>query len=260
MRIVDVHEGTSPLVLGFPHTGTHVPGGIVAELNERGRRLTDTDWHVDSLYDGLVPDATRVRATHHRYVVDCNRPPDGASLYPGQATTGLVPLTDFDGEPIWDREPDEAETARRVEAYHAPYHAALEAQMARVREAHGFAILYDCHSIRSRVPRLFEGVLPDLNIGTNGGATCDPAIERVVVEACEASSFTSVLNGRFKGGWSTRRYGRPATGWHAVQVEIAQATHLASEALPFDYDPARAAPLRETLARILDTLSEWRPR
>lgn len=260
MTVVEVREGTSPLVFGFPHTGTHVPPDVAAELNERGRRLTDTDWHVDTLYEGLAPGATHVRATHHRYVIDVNRPPDGATLYPGQATTGLVPLTDFDGAQIWTRDPDAAEIARRRAAFHAPYHAALTAQLERVTALHGHAILYDCHSIRSRVPRLFEGVLPDLNVGTDGGATCDPAIERIVVEECEAAPFSCVLNGRFRGGWTTRHHGRPAEGRHAVQMEIAQATHLASEAPPFDYDAARAAPLRETLAVILERVSRWRPR
>ena len=256
---VEVTQGGTPLVLGFPHTGTEVPPEIHAALNETGRALTDTDWHVHRLFEGLAPGATTVRATTHRYVIDANRPPDGASLYPGQATTDLVPLTDFDGRPLWDEPPDEAEVARRRGAFHAPYHEALTAQMERVRERHGFAVLHDCHSIRSRVPRLFEGRLPDLNIGTNDGTTCDPAVEALVRETCATSPFSSVVNGRFKGGWTTRHYGRPDEGWHAVQLEIAQATHLASEAPPFDHDPARAERLRPVLREILDRLTHWRP-
>lgn len=259
MTPVEVRQGTSALVLALPHAGTELPEDVAAALNAHGRALIDTDWHVDRLYDGLAPDATRVRARCHRYVIDANRPPDGAPLYPGQATTDLVPLTDFDGRPIWERLPDAAEVARRRGAFHAPYHAALEAEMRRIRDLHGAAILYDCHSIRSRVPRLFDGVLPDLNVGTAGGASCAPAVERIVVSACEASAYSSVLNGRFRGGWTTRRYGRPEEGWHAVQMELAQSTHLAAEAPPFAYDVAKAAPLRAVLAGILAALTDWRP-
>ncbi|MCE8471151.1 N-formylglutamate amidohydrolase, partial [Rhodovulum sulfidophilum] len=165
MSPVEITRGDSAVILGLPHTGTHVPEDILARLNARGRELTDTDWHVHELYDGLLPGATTVRATFHRYVIDANRPPEDESLYPGQNTTGLVPLTDFDGEPIWDTTPDAAETARRLAEFHAPYHAALAAEIARVRARHGVAILYDCHSIRSVIPYLFEGILPDFNIG-----------------------------------------------------------------------------------------------
>ncbi len=259
MTPVEVHQGTSSLVIGIPHAGTYVPDDIRAALNERGRQVTDTDWHVDRLHDGLVADATVVRATFHRYVVDANRPPDGASLYPGQATTDLVPLTDFDGAPLWHQTPDDAEIARRIETFHTPYHAALTAEMDRVRAAHGHAVLYDAHSIRSRVPRLFDGTLHDLNIGTNGGVTCDAEIANMAIAASADSPFSHVLNGRFKGGWTTRAYGRPTEGWHAIQMEIAQAKYLASETLPFAYDPARAARLRPVLATILERLGAWRP-
>ena len=250
MSPVTVIPGTSPIVLAQPHSGTFVPDAILAALNERGRRLCDTDWHIPQLYEGLVDGASVVRAEFSRYVIDANRPPDGESLYPGQNTTGLVPLVDFENEPIWDVEPDEAETARRLAAFHGPYHAALRAELNRVREVHGFAVLYDCHSIRSELPFLFDGALPDLNVGTNGGATCAPAIERAVGEACAASPFSHVVNGRFKGGWTIRHYGRPEEGIHAVQMEIAQSTYLEAEAPPFAYSPEKAARLRETLAAV----------
>ncbi len=249
-----VTEGDGPLILGFPHVGTHVPPRIAAMLNETGAGLTDTDWHVDRLYDGLAPGATTVRATFHRYVIDANRDPEGASLYPGQNTTGLVPLTDFDGRPLWRAEPDAAEIEARRAAFHAPYHAALAAQVARVKARHGVAILYDCHSIRSRIPFLFEGTLPDMNLGDNEGRTCAPAITEGTREICAASGYSHVVNGRFKGGWTTRWYGRPETGVHAIQMELAQATHLATEAPPFAYDDAKAARLRPVLAAILARL------
>lgn len=255
MTPVAVTRGAGPVVLGIPHAGTWLPEDIRARLNDQGRLLTDTDWHMERLYDGLLPGATVVRATFHRYAVDANRDPSGASLYPGQNTTGLVPLTDFDGRPIWDDPPDEGEIARRVAAFHAPYHAALRTEMERVRAEHGIAVLYDCHSIRSAVPFLFEGRLPDFNIGTNDGAACAPALQEAVTGVCAAApGYSSVLNGRFKGGWTTRHYGRPEEGWHAIQMELAQATHLATEAPPFAYHAERAARLRPVLAAVLAAL------
>lgn len=259
MTPVEVTRGDGPLVLGMPHTGTHVPPDIVARLNPLGRTLSDTDWHIDRLYDGLLPSVTVVRATFHRYVIDANRPPDGASLYPGQNTTGLCPVTDFDGRDIYHvgeaPEADEAED-RRVR-FHAPYHAALSAEVERVRARHGIAVLYDCHSIRSRIPFLFEGTLPDFNIGTNEGRTCAPAMEAAVARLCAgAGGYTSVINGRFKGGWTTRHYGRPEAGVHAIQMELAQATHLSTEAPPFAYDEGKAARLRPHLRAVLEALAD----
>ena len=250
MNPVTVLSGASPLVLAQPHSGTFVPDDILAALNERGRALCDTDWHVPRLYDGLVPEATVVRAEFSRYVIDANRPPDGASLYPGQNTTGLAPLVDFEGEPIWQEEPDEDAIAHRLAAFHGPYHAALRAELDRVRDAHGFAVLYDCHSIRSELPFLFEGALPVLNVGTDSGRTCAPALERAVAEACAAGPFSHVVNGRFRGGWTTRHYGGAGEGIHAIQMEIAQSAYLESEAPPFPYSPAKAERLREVLARV----------
>lgn len=254
MPPVEVSRGDGPLILGLPHTGTWLPGDIAARLNATGRLLCDTDWHVERLYDGLVPGVTTVRATFHRYVIDANRGPDDASLYPGQNTTGLVPLTDFDGRPIWTEPPSAAEIDRRRALFHAPYHAALAAEIARVRARHGVAILYDCHSIRSEIPFLFSGRLPDFNIGTFDGRSCDARIAAEVVAICAASGRSHVLNGRFKGGWTTRHYGRPEEGIHAIQMELAQSTHLVREAPPFDLDPARAGALRVTLGAILARL------
>ncbi len=259
MGVVEVRRGSSPVVLGFPHTGTDVPAAIRARLNDNGRLLADTDWHIHRLYDGLLDDATIVRATFHRYVIDANRDPAGTSLYPGQNTTGLVPETDFDGKAIWKdgAAPTAADIAARVTEFHAPYHAALAAEIERVKALHGVAILYDCHSIRSHIPFLFEGKLPDFNIGTDMGKTCAPQIEAAAVEVTSAASgYTSTLNGRFKGGWTTRHYGRPQTGVHAIQMELAQSTHLATEAVPFAYDEGKADRLRthlKTLLRRLET-------
>ena len=257
--VFETHQGTSPVILAFPHTGTEVPADIWERLNDNGRILADTDWHIERLYDGLLPDATTVRATFHRYVIDANRDPAGVSLYPGQNTTGLVPETDFDGKAIWKdgAAPTEADIAHRLANFHAPYHAALAAEIERVKAIHGVAILYDCHSIRSLIPFLFEGRLPDFNVGTDMGRTCAKEIEAATVDVCsKAEGYTSVLNGRFKGGWTTRHYGRPETGVHAIQMELAQSTHLASESPPFAYDSEEADNLRIHLKSILMRIEE----
>lgn len=261
MSQVGITQGNSPLVLGLPHTGTDIPADCLARLNETGRAMADTDWHIDRLYAGLVDGVTTVRTTIHRYVIDANRDPSGVSLYPGQNTTTLCPLTDFDGSPIYleGQEPDAAEIVRRRDIYHAPYHTAIAAELARVKAINGFAILYDCHSIRGRIPFLFDGILPDFNIGTNEGTTCAPAIESAVREICAgAEGYRSILNGRFKGGWTTRHYGRPDEGLHAIQMELAQSTYMV-ESPPWDYVPDRAENLRKHLKSILETLSNWRP-
>ncbi len=260
MSHLAIKQGSSPLVLGFPHTGTEVPADIAKDLNETGQTLSDTDWHIHTLYDDLAADITSVRTKIHRYVIDVNRDPSGVSLYPGQNTTTLVPTTDFDGTGIWKSEPTPQEIEARRLAYHAPYHAAMQAELYRVKAIHGFAILYDCHSIRSDIPFLFEGTLPDFNIGTNLGATCAPGIEQAVVDICgKAEGYSSILNGRFKGGWTTRHYGQPQDGIHAIQMELAQSTYLANEAAPWTYDPAKAECLRDHLRTIVSMLIEWRP-
>jgi formiminoglutamase len=260
MSVFEIHRGTSPVILAFPHTGTDVPPAIWDRLNDNGKILADTDWYIHRLYAGLLEDATTVRATFHRYVIDANRDPSGASLYPGQNTTGLIPGTDFDGKPIWNegKAPTDADIAERTADFHAPYHAALSAEIERVRAIHGIAVLYDCHSIRSHIPYLFQGTLPDFNIGTDMGKTCDPAIEKIAVDVTGAASdYTSILNGRFKGGWTTRHYGQPETGVHAIQMELSQSSHLASEAAPFAYDDAKAMKLRIHLKDILTRIEAF---
>ena len=258
MEAFEVIKGDSPLILAMPHTGTYIPESVWEHLNEAGRTLRDTDWHIDKLYHGLMPDATTVRALFHRYVIDANRAPTDESLYPGQNTTSLCPITDFDGNPIYldGQAPDDSEIESRRNNFHAPYHEAISKEIERVHAQHGVAILYDFHSIRSLIPFLFEGKLPDFNIGTNNGTTCAKLMEKGVIDICSgAPGFSSVLNGRFKGGWTTRHYGHPDRNIHAVQMELAQSTHLASEALPFDYSPEIAANIRPHLKNILEELT-----
>jgi formiminoglutamase len=219
--------------------------------------LRDTDWFVDQLYDGLLPDATVVRATFHRYVIDANRDPEQVCLYPDQNTTELVSRVNFDNEPIWQSgaEPDPRDIAQRLEQFHRPYHQALEHEIERVKREHGLVVLYDCHSIRSVVPFLFEGILPDLNLGTNNGSTCARELETAALAICrEARGYSHVLNGRFRGGWTTRHYGRPESGVHAIQMELAQKNYLVSEVLPFTYDARKADALRAPLRAVLERL------
>ncbi|WP_282120374.1 N-formylglutamate deformylase [Ruegeria atlantica] len=258
MQVFSVQRGDGPIVLGQPHGGTYVPDEITARLNDNGRGLADTDWHINRLYKGILDDATVVRSHVHRYVIDANRDPFGASLYPGQNTTTLVPLTDFDGQQIWNdgQSPSEDEVEDRRRKYHAPYHAALLDELNRVRDRHGVAILFDCHSIRSLIPFLFEGELPVFNTGTNDGLTCDAAIEQAVHDvASKAEGFTSVLNGRFRGGWTTRHYGRPSDGIHAIQMEIAQRAYM-DETPPWTWREDRAAKLRPHLKTMLTRLND----
>lgn len=265
MDWLEVGRGDAPLVVSFPHTGTDIPEEIEARLVSPWLARKDADWWIDRLY-GFARSlgATTVRTAISRTVIDVNRDPSGASLYPGQTTTELCPTTTFDGEPLYreGEAPDAAEIARRREAYFAPYHAALAAELERLRASHGRVVLYEAHSIRSRIPRLFDGELPNFNIGTNSGASCDPALTSVVEAACDASGFSRVTNGRFKGGWTTRHYGRPETGVHAVQMELAcrgymDETPVEPELWPSPYDPARAAAMRGALAKVLNACLDF---
>jgi len=256
MTTVRVEEHESPLVLSLPHSGTMLPDGVRRRMTEAGRNLVDTDWHVDRLYEfALNLPATTVTAVFSRYVIDVNRDPSGASLYPGQATTGLVPSTTFAGEPLYQdgEEPDEDEIEERRRTCFAAYHAALTEQIERVKAAHGMALLYDCHSIRSRVPRLFDGELPVLNLGTNDGKSCAPELRDRLRRVMAESALSHVTDGRFKGGWITRHYGRPDAAVHAVQMELAQRAYM-HENPPYAYDHDRAQALQPTLLKLLKTL------
>lgn len=261
--IVEVTRGDTGLIVSFPHAGTRIPPEIERDLVSTWLALKDTDWWIDRLYDfdGEFG-ATVLRAIHSRSVIDVNRDPSGVSLYPGQATTGLCPTETFDGERLHKqgRAPDKFEIARRRELYFQPYHAALTREIARLKETHPRVVLLDCHSIRSFIPRLFHGELPHMNIGTNGGASCDLGFAHVVQAVCDASGFSWVTNGRFKGGWITRCHGRPALGVHAIQIELACRSYLDEPITAVDeknwpppYDQARAEKMRATLRTLYKT-------
>ena len=258
---VSLHRGASPLILSIPHAGRDLVPGLADRLTEAGRSLIDTDWWLERLY-GFAAEAfgaTVLTANLSRYVIDLNRDPSGASLYPGQATTGLAPTATFDGEALYrpGKELRAEETAQRRNAYFDPYHTALTAEIARVRAAHGFALLYDCHSIRSVIPRLFPGTLPVFNLGTNSGASCASSLEAAIADVlASASGYTHIINGRFKGGWITRHYGEPLSNVHAVQMELACRAYM-DETPPFAFDEAKAAALRPVLSEVFDTMLAW---
>jgi N-formylglutamate deformylase len=264
---IEIARGEAPLLVSIPHTGTEIPPEIEARLASPWLARKDADWWIEKLYDFAHElGATVIRTRISRTVIDVNRDPSGASLYPGQATTGLCPDTTFDGEPLYGpgQEPDDAEIARRRSAYFDPYHAAVAAEIARLRQAHGRIALYDCHSIRSVIPRLFEGELPHFNIGTNRGAACDPALERLVEEHCAGSRFSHVVNGRFTGGWITRRYGRPDEGVHAVQMELACRAYMneplgpvSPKTWPTPYDPQYASGMRAVVSELFRAILDW---
>ncbi len=248
--------GDSPLLLAQPHGGQEIPDRIRSRLNSLGRERADADWHISRLYAGLLDDVTIVSTPVHRYVIDANRDPADVSLYPGQNTTSLCPTTTFDGDEIYldGQAPSTAEIGERLTLYHQPYHDAINEQLDRIHCRHGYAILYDCHSIRSLVPYLFDGKLPDFNIGTNNGASCGAEIESAVRETCAAAAdYSIVSNGRFKGGWTTRHYGDPGRQFHALQMELAQCNYMLEQA-PWDYHRNDAAKLRAILAAVLQNL------
>jgi N-formylglutamate deformylase len=236
----------------MPHTGTFLPESLKKRLAPVALDLPDTDWHLERLYDFLEElGASVLVATHSRYVVDLNRPPDNANLYPGQDTTALVPIDTFHKEPLYrpGDEPDGGEIAERVERYWKPYHAKLAQTLAELKAKHGYALLWDAHSIFSVLPRFFQGTLTDLNLGTAEGRSCGAGIGEGLVKA--VSGYSAVLNGRFTGGYITRRYGAPASDVHAVQLELSEATYM-DESPPFRFDEARAKRLRPQLKVLLE--------
>jgi len=257
---LSVSRGQAPLIVSFPHTGTELPGEITGDLVSPCLARKDCDWWIDKLYDFAAElGASTIRTSISRTAIDVNRDPSGASLYPGQATTELCPTTTFDGEPLY-RHGSEPDVAMRRARWFDPYHAALEAEIAAARERHRKVVLYDCHSIRSVIPRLFDGELPNFNIGTNGGVSCDEKLQRSIEEICDSTAFSRVSNGRFRGGYITRAYGRPQEGVHAVQMELACRTYMheqpgpvTEDTWPTAYDPEYAAPARAALTRILES-------
>lgn len=260
MDIFRFHQGQTPLLVSVPHAGEHVPASIQTRFTPAARALPDTDWHVPRLYECAADlGASVLTATHSRYVVDLNRDPEGQALYVGQDETGLVPTTTFAREPVYleGQAPELAEEAGRVTAYWRPYHDQLAAEIARIRAAHGVCVLLDAHSIRSRVPRFFDGTLPDLNLGTRGGTSADPGLVSAAMAVLErAPGFSSVCDGRFRGGYITRSYGQPGEHVHALQLEMSQRVYM-DEDPPYTYRDDLAARIQPTLKNLIEAAIGW---
>ncbi len=253
--IFTLHRGSTPLLVSLPHDGSAIPDALAVRMTPEARRAPDTDWHVSRLYSfARELGASILVPRHSRYVIDLNRGEDDTSLYPGQNTTGLVPLVRFTGEAIYlpGQAPDADEVASRIDIYWRPYHAALRGELDRIRALHGRVVLWEGHSIRgSGLPFLFEGRLPDLNLGTANGASCSPSLQARIEQALAAQAeYDWVANGRFKGGHITRHYADPGNGIQAVQLELSQRTYMDEGS--FDYDEARAVRLQVLLKRLLD--------
>jgi N-formylglutamate deformylase len=260
MDIYRFIPGTAPLLVSMPHLGTYVPPPIAARMTNSALTVPDTDFNLDLLYNFLRDiGAASIQATHSRYVIDLNRAPDGQTLYPGASNTELCPTTQFDNGPVYrpGQAPGDDDVQMRRRAYWQPYHERLAAELAAIRAKHGYALLFDAHSIKSVVPRFFQGRLPDLNLGTGGGSSAASGLAARLIEAAgEAEGYSSVLNGRFKGGYITRQYGRPAEHIHAVQLELAECTYM-NEEPPFDFREDLAAKLRPHLRALLAAMLEW---
>ena len=254
METFTLHRGSTPLLVSLPHDGTQLPDEIAQRMTPDARRVPDTDWHVARLYAfARALGASLIAPRYSRYVVDLNRPPDDTSLYPGQNTTGLCPLVQFSGETIYlaGHEPTAQEIGSRVERYWRPYHDALAAEVARIKAQHGRAVVWEGHSIRSVVPFLFDGRLPDLNLGTANGASCSGSLQRGLEEILQAQSdYRFIVNGRFKGGYITRHFGQPGAHVDAIQLELAQINYMDEDS--FAYDEGKAAKLQGTIAALLE--------
>ena len=252
--VFTLHRGDAPLLLSLPHDGSLIPPALAQRMVPAARRAPDTDWHVSRLYAfARELGASILVPRHSRYVVDLNRPEDDVSLYPGQNTTGLCPIVQFSGEPVYleGQGPDAAEVAARVDTYWRPYHQSLQSELARIHARHGRAVLWEGHSIRGAVPFLFEGRLPDLNLGTAAGASCSPVLQsRLEAVLAAQDEYDWVANGRFKGGHITRHYGDPGNGIDAVQLEISQRNYM--DETSFDWDEGKAARLQRVLRALLE--------
>ena len=257
-----LQQGSTPLVLSLPHVGTDIPAALKPRYIESALSVEDTDWHLERLYDfAATLGASVIAPKFSRYVIDLNRPPDNAPMYPGASNTELCPSTFFNGDPLYreEQKPSAEEVNQRRETYWRPYHDALRAELARVREKFGYALLWDGHSIRSEIPWLFEGKLPDLNLGTASGASCDASLRTRLAEGLASDAQnTHAVDGRFKGGYITRHYGRPNDGIQAVQMEMCQSLYM-QQVPPYAYDDAKATQIQPMLKKLLHIMLDWTP-
>jgi len=261
-QVCALHQGTLPLLVSVPHTGVELPFALRERMVPRAQEVEDTDWHIERLY-AFVQDlgASLLVPRFSRYVVDLNRPPEDVPMYAGSNNTTICPTTFFNGDPLYlaNQIPDSQEITERIKHYWQPYHDSISRELSRLQAQHGYALLFDGHSICSEVPWLFEGRLPDLNLGTVNASSCAPSLRQRCADVLAAQTqLSSVIDGRFKGGYITRQYGRPAHGCHAIQMEMTWSSYL-DESRPQHWDPLRAEPARRVLQGLIETLLQWRP-
>ncbi|MEY2952729.1 MAG: hypothetical protein RLZZ401_816 [Pseudomonadota bacterium] len=257
-----LYPGHTPLLVSMPHVGTTLPDDLRSQYVERAVATEDTDWHLERLYT-FASDmgASTLVPRFSRYVVDLNRPPENTPMYPGVNNTELCPTRFFTGEALYrdNQAPSTAQVAQRVARYWQPYHQALRTELNRLTALHGYALLFDAHSIRSELPWLFAGRLPDLNLGTASGHSCASGLrERLGQVLAAQQQYTQVVDGRFKGGYITRHYGQPTQGVHAVQLEMCWRTYMYEDP-PYAWEPGLAAQVQPLLRQLLQAMLDWRP-
>jgi len=248
--------GKVPLLVSMPHAGVALLPGVQASLTNAARSLPDTDWYLPELYAFLQPMQVGVIAANYsRYVVDLNRSLDDKPLYSGK-TTGLFPDILFSGEPLFQpgQQPTDAVKAQIKAEIWQPYHQKVASELARLKAEFGYAILFEAHSIAAQVPMLFDGTLPDFNLGNNGGQACAAALLNGAEQVVAASGYSHVCNGRFKGGYLTRHFGQPSQNLHAIQLELSQASYLKTNHTSYQLDQDKLARLQPVLKQLIASL------
>jgi N-formylglutamate deformylase len=256
--IFKLKRGNSKVLVSMPHVGTQLPRSLIPRMTKEAMNLPDTDWYLEELYDFLDElDVTVIAANYSRYVVDLNRSANDISLYPGSDVTGLCPTDTFYRDLIYENETslETTEINDRLNKFWYPYHNALASEISRIKAVHGDVIVWDAHSIRSEVPRFFDGELPQLNLGTADGTTCQPVLMEKIVDIIKSNGdYSWVMNGRFKGGFITRHYAQPSMGVSTMQLELAMRSYMdeSSSSPIFDNDKARG--LRVILKAMMQSL------
>jgi N-formylglutamate deformylase len=261
--VFHLHLGSTPLLISVPHVGTAIPVDQQHRYTARALLAEDTDWFLDRLY-AFATDigASLIVPRYSRYLIDLNRPSENTPMYTGQNNTGLCPTQHFTGDGLYQpgQAPDDAEITRRIQTYWRPYHAALQHELSRLKAAHGHAVLFDAHSIKSRLPWLFDGELPHMNLGTVDGSSCHPDLRAALSAVFAAqTNYSNVVDGRFKGGHITRHFGDPEHGIHAVQLEMCWRAYMLEEP-PLLWHPQRAAEVTPLLRQLVQVMTGWRPK
>lgn len=259
MEIYDIIEPTVPkvpIIISSPHSGTFFPPEIASKLKpEMADKPDDADWFIDRLYDfAPAMGITVIKANYCRWVIDLNRDPESKPLYTdGRVITGLVPTTNFNGDPLYkDAVPEEHEIAERIHKYYLPYHEKLEELLEQTKQQFGKALLFDAHSIRRVVPGIQKEAFPQLILGDNDGTSASKEVIDAVWNILKDSGYEATHNTPFKGGQITRSFGKPDDNVHALQLEMAKTNYM--DATETEYDGQNAAQIREVLKAVFTQL------